>query len=266
MLEQAKTIKVQRDSQLINLNLSPDVLSELIKAKTQVIAARIPFSMKIVEFAKVSPARDAGFELGDEVIGLNGKEFTYYDEFVKELKKHKKETVSVEVLRKNDTLNYNVRLGEAGMLGISFDQNAASDLQLATISYGLFESIPAGINKGINTSKNYLKQFKLIFNPQTKAYESLGGFISIGKIFPGSWNWYAFWNMSAFLSIILAIMNILPIPALDGGHVIMVLWEMVTRRKPSEKFLEYAQTVGMILLLALVLMANLNDVIRLFSN
>jgi len=266
ILDQASSIQVQRDSQIINLPISTEVFAELIKAKPPVIAARIPFVMKIVSFAKVSPARDAGFELGDEVIKLNGKEFAYYDEFTAELKKHKEKSVPVTVLRDSDTLNYMVRIGESGMLGVSFDYNVASDLELATINYGLLESVPAGINKGVSTSGNYLKQFKLIFNPDTKAYESLGGFISIGKIFPGRWNWYAFWNMSAFLSIILAIMNILPIPALDGGHVMMVLWELITRRKPSEKFLEYAQTIGMILLLALVLMANLNDVIRLFTN
>jgi regulator of sigma E protease len=110
----------------------------------------------------------------------------------------------------------------------------------------------------------YLKQFKLLFTPKTKAYESLGGFITLTKIFPGVWDWQAFWNLTAFLSLILAIMNILPIPALDGGHVTFLLYEIVTGRKPGDKFLEYAQIVGMIIILGLLLFANANDIRKLF--
>ena len=119
---------------------------------------------------------------------------------------------------------------------------------------------------GVETLQNYLKQFKIIFSKDTKAYESLGGFITIGSIFPGVWNWQSFWNLTAFLSIILGIMNILPIPALDGGHVTFLLFEVITGRKPSDKFLEYAQITGMLLLLALLIFANGNDVIRLIKN
>ena len=127
------------------------------------------------------------------------------------------------------------------------------------------ESIPAGIQRGVQTTKDYLKQFKLFFKPETKAYESLGGFATIGNIFPGTWDWFSFWKMTAFISIILAIMNLLPIPALDGGHVMFLLFEMITGRKPGEKFLEYAQIVGMVLLLALVLYANANDIIKMIN-
>ena len=126
----------------------------------------------------------------------------------------------------------------------------------------MLASIPAGFNRGINSINDYLKQFKLIFSPKTKAYESLGGFIAIGNIFPGAWNWYSFWNMTALLSIILAVMNLLPIPALDGGHVIFLLYEMITGRKPGDKFLEYAQITGMVLLLTLVIYANGNDIFK----
>jgi regulator of sigma E protease len=136
--------------------------------------------------------------------------------------------------------------------------------ELKTIRYGFFESIPAGIDKGFKTIGDYLKQFKLIFSRHTKAYESLGGFITIGSIFPGVWDWQAFWNLTAFLSIILAVMNILPIPALDGGHVMFLLFEVVTGRKPSDKFLEYAQYAGMIILLSLLVFANGNDIFKLF--
>lgn len=121
----------------------------------------------------------------------------------------------------------------------------------------------AGIKLGITTIGDYLKQFKLIFSKEAKGYESLGGFITIGRIFPEVWNWHAFWNLTAFLSIILAIMNILPIPALDGGHVLFLTYEVVTGRKPSDKFLEYAQITGMIILFALLIYANGNDIIKL---
>jgi regulator of sigma E protease len=139
----------------------------------------------------------------------------------------------------------------------------AQIFDLKTIKYGFLQSIPAGINKGFKTITDYLKQFKLIFSKHTKAYQSLGGFITIGNIFPGVWDWQRFWNLTGFLSIILAVMNILPIPALDGGHVLFLLFEVVTGRKPSDKFLEYAQIAGMIILLALLLYANGNDVLRL---
>jgi regulator of sigma E protease len=158
-----------------------------------------------------------------------------------------------------------VKLGEDGMIGIS-NSNTFDDLfKFKIIRYGLFSSIPAGISKGIETTGNYLKQFKLLFMRKARAYESLGGFITIGNIFPGTWDWHAFWNMTAFISIILAIMNLLPIPALDGGYVLFLIYEMITGRKPNEKFMEYAITVGLFLLLAIVLYANANDILKLFK-
>ena len=131
---------------------------------------------------------------------------------------------------------------------------------MVTIEYGFFESFPAGIVRGIDMIKSYLSQFKFIFSK--KGAQSLGGFGTIGSLFPSQWDWGAFWSMTAFLSIILAVMNLLPIPLLDGGHVMFLLYEVVTRRKPNEKFLEYAQTAGMILLIGLLLYANGNDIFR----
>ena len=133
------------------------------------------------------------------------------------------------------------------------------------LTYSFLQSFPAGIKRGMSTLSSYIKQFKLIFTPKTKAYESVGGFITIGSIFPGTWDWQAFWNLTAFLSLILAFMNILPIPALDGGHVLFLLFEMVTGKKPGDKFLEYAQIAGMIILLSLLVFANANDIIKLFK-
>lgn len=135
---------------------------------------------------------------------------------------------------------------------------------LKTRKYTLVESIPAGLRLTGRTIENYWNQLKLIVNPDTGLYKQVGGFISIGKIFPGTWDWYMFWSMTAFLSIILAIMNIIPIPGLDGGHTLFTLWEMITRRKVSERVLEIAQYVGLVLLLALLLFANGNDIFRYF--
>jgi regulator of sigma E protease len=153
-----------------------------------------------------------------------------------------------------------MQLGSDAKLGVM----AANILELKTQEYTFFEAIPEGLNKTGKELSDYWKQLKLIFNPNTKAYESLGGFISIGSIFPDTFNWIQFWRLTAFLSIILAVMNILPIPALDGGHVLFLLYEIITRRKPSDKFMEVAQTVGLLILLALLIIANGNDVIRLF--
>jgi regulator of sigma E protease len=133
---------------------------------------------------------------------------------------------------------------------------------LKQIDYTFFQAFPAGVKKGFQRVSDYLKQFKLLFNPKTKAYESLGGFITIGRIFPGVWDWQSFWELTAFLSIVLAIMNILPIPALDGGHVMFLLYEIITGRKPGEKFLEYAQIAGMVILFSLLIYVNANDIIR----
>ena len=135
-------------------------------------------------------------------------------------------------------------------------------LQTTRIEYSFLESIPAGIKYGWNVLVSYVKQFKLVFTKE--GAKSLGGFGSIGSLFPASWDWVAFWSMTAFLSIILAFMNIIPIPALDGGYVLMLLWEMITRKKPSDRFLEIANNIGFWLLIALLIYANLNDVLKLF--
>jgi regulator of sigma E protease len=262
VLDGAQTIEVQRDSQTISLPIKKEIIPKLLTDKN-ILSLRIPFSCKISAFAKNSPARDAGLELNDEIISVDSIKFTYYDEFVDKLALSKDTDISVQILRDSVTFSRKVRIGSAGTIGI---QRAFVDglFEYKTIKYSLLESIPAGAAKGYRAVGDYLKQFKLLFSPETKAYESLGGFIAIGNIFPSAWDWEIFWNWTAFLSIILAVMNILPIPALDGGHVLFLLYEIITRRKPSDKFLEYAQIAGMVLLFSLLLYANGNDVLKLF--
>lgn len=158
-----------------------------------------------------------------------------------------------------------MKTNEEGMIGVAPDGNFSSFFELEKVEYGLLESVPAGLEKGYNEVGNYLKQFKLLFTPETEAYKSLGGFIAIGNIFPSEFDWYAFWMMTALLSIMLGVVNILPIPALDGGHVMFLIYEIVAGRKPSDKFMEYAQLAGMVILIGLLIFANGNDIVKLFQ-
>jgi regulator of sigma E protease len=263
-LESAKTVQVERDGNVVNVDISEDDIAKMLKAK-KMLGLRYPFHFVISSFAKTSPAKTAGMLKGDELVMVNNQSFEFHDQFSSLLEANKGKELLFKVKRGSEMIDIPVTLTEDGMLGILGDKDPSSYFEFKTIKYGFFQSIPAGIIRGWDTSVDYLKQFKLIFSRKTKGYESLGGFITIGNIFPGTWDWQAFWTMTAFLSIILAIMNILPIPALDGGHVMFVLYEMITGRKPSEKFLEYSQIVGLTLLLLLVLYANANDVIKLFK-
>jgi regulator of sigma E protease len=263
VLDKATSVQVERDSRKIEIPINNESLALLLKSKG-LLGPRFPFHFTIENFAKSSPGKDAGLLKGDEILNVNGQQFIFYDEFQKALKENKGKEVTLKFLRNGQSMELPVKLGEEGVMGISNSYPFEDIFEFKTIRYGILESVPAGIARGIETTGNYLKQFKLFFIPEAKAYESLGGFITIGNIFPGVWDWHIFWNMTAFISIILAIMNLLPIPGLDGGHVMFVVFEMVTRRKPNEKFMEYAQIVGMILLFAIVIYANANDILKLF--
>jgi regulator of sigma E protease len=263
ILEEAKTIQVTRDGKPMNITIPVGFVGKLIKHKSvEFIDFRFPF--EIADFTKSSAAKIAGLKINDKIIGLNGIWMNYFDEFHTEILRHKNQTIKVAVLRAKDTLQLPVLVSDAGTIGVQ-TKDRTSYFELRKHEYTILQAVPAGAVKAYKAFGNYLKQLKLIFSPETKAYESLGGFISIGKIFPAEWDWIAFWNLTAFLSIILAIMNVLPIPALDGGHVLFLLYEIITRRKPSEKFMEYAQYAGMIFLLGLLLLANGNDIVKLFK-
>jgi regulator of sigma E protease len=262
-LNNRKTIQVERNGALLNLEIPKEYVPKMLKGKGQ-LEPRTPFGPFVVAaFGKESPGKIAGVQIGDELIGVDDKKFTYFDEFQKYIRENKDHPLVLNILRKGENITIPVKPTAAGLLGVNRTGSLDQIFELKTLKYGLVQSVPAGINKGFKTIGNYLKQFKLIFSRHNKGYESLGGFITIGSIFPGVWDWQAFWNLTAFLSIILAVMNILPIPALDGGHVLFLLFEVITGKKPSDKFLEYAQIAGMILLLALLLYANGNDVLKL---
>ena len=264
VLDKASSVQVERDGQKMDIPITDESFPLLLKSKG-IFGLRYPFQLTIGGFSKKSPGQAAGLQKGDEVLSINGQRFTYFDEYQKFQANLKGQEVKVGILRKSQPMEIPVTIGEDGMIGVSNSASFEEIFEFRTIRYGLISSIPAGISRGIETTGNYLKQFKLFFMPKAKAYESLGGFITIGSIFSGTWDWHSFWNMTAFISIILAIMNLLPIPALDGGYVIFLLYEMITGRKPNEKFMEYAITVGLFLLLAIVLYANANDILKLFK-
>ena len=260
ILNERNIITVDRNGEIVNIKVDRAYLPYILKGMGQ-IDARVPFGpFEIVGFSKVSPAADAGITSGDKLLGVDGFVFDYYDQFQSYLKNKKGKEITANLLRDGSELNIDLVTTPEGMVGV--ERSMPDFLELKTVKYSLLESVPAGIKKGYKTMQDYLKQFRIIFSKGSKAYESLGGFITIGNIFPGVWDWQSFWSLTAFLSIILGIMNMLPIPALDGGHVMFLIYEVVSGRKPSDKFLEYAQVTGMLLLLALLIFANGNDIVR----
>jgi regulator of sigma E protease len=261
LLDGVDQLTVKRNGNLIEIPVKNEHIAKLIKSPS-FVQPQIPFY--IDEFSEDGVAKDAGFKKGDHIVGINDSTTRFFGQFKSLLQNYKGERIEVVVERDGKRFEIPVTVPESGLLGIRPVGDMSEFFELKTIEYGFFESFPAGIKRGVNTVSSYLKQFRLLFKPETKAYESVGGFLRIGSFFPGEWNWSIFWNMTAFLSIILAVMNILPIPALDGGHVMFLLYEMVTGRKPGEKFLEYAQIVGMIILLSLLIFANANDIREYF--
>ena len=262
-----KTIQVDRNGERVEIEIPKEYIPQLLKGRGA-ISYRTPFSVqRVLSFAKESPAQEAGLLKGDVIIGLDDLTFEYYDEYQAYLAKNATKPVVVNVIRAGENENITVSPNENGLLGTHLEgEKALSEVfELKTLTYGFLESIPAGISKGFKTVSDYLKQFRVLFKKDTKAYESVGGFITIANIFPEMWDWQVFWERTAFLSIILAVMNILPIPALDGGHVMFLLYEVVTGRKPSDKFLENAQIIGLIILFSLLIFANGNDILRLIG-
>ena len=257
----AKSIQVDRDGQMIDIPVPDNWVNNYIEKQSFIYYA-YPFVAD--EFPNDSYAKEMGIIKGDRIVGINGKDLPYFDLLVLELQNHIGKPITLDIIRDGKEMAIDMVVPESGKIGI-YPKDPESFFEFNEIRYGFFESFPAGVSKGVQMIGAYLKDLKLIFTPETKAYKSLGGFIAIGKIFPEKWDWHRFWFMTAFLSIMLAILNLLPIPALDGGHVLFLIVEMVSGRKPSDKFLEYAQIVGLILLLALVLYANGNDIIKLFS-
>lgn len=266
----AKTVLIERNGQQQTLNMPIDLLDQLMKGeKKPFINLRMPFM--VAEVAD-SSANKATLKAKDMVLSLDGTPTRYADQVIESLKAHKNETVSAVVLRDNKEETVSLKVDQNGKLGAFYGGLTADNLakldyfKISSQHYTFAESFPAGLHKGKEEVLGYLKQLKAIFNPETGAYKGVGGFKAIFDIFPQSWSWEIFWGRTAMLSIMLGVMNLLPIPALDGGHVMFLLYEIITGRKPSDKFLEHAQIVGIVLLIALLLFANGNDIYRAISS
>lgn len=255
-----KEVTVLRGNDTVKLQMAEGLDQRVLAAGSAgMLEVRFPFVVNTI--APESPAAQALLQEGDSVVGINGTPVTMYQEVVAELQKHTCDSITLAFYREGELQQTRLYLGDEGKLGV-YAYSPYQYLQTRKITYSFWQSIPAGAVYGWDVLVSYVKQFKLVFTKE--GAKSLGGFGAIGSLFPETWDWKAFWMMTAFLSIILAFMNIIPIPGLDGGHLLFVLVEMVSGKKPSDRFLEIANNVGFWLLLALVIYANLNDILKLF--
>ncbi|UUW10268.1 RIP metalloprotease RseP [Flavobacterium plurextorum] len=261
----AKNVVIERDGKQQTINIPSDFVDQLSKyEKGLLIGIRMPFVVgKITE-----DSENTSLKAKDLITSLNGQKVKYFDEAKVILEANKGKTIPAVVLRDLKETPITVKVSNAGKLGIGVGTLGMESLEklgyykVSTKEYGFLESIPVGIEKGKDQLVGYGKQLKMIFNPETKAYKQVGGFAAIYNIFPSSWSWETFWSITALLSIMLGVMNLLPIPALDGGHVMFLLYEIISGKKPSDKFLENSQMVGFVLLIALLLFANGNDIYK----
>lgn len=261
-------VTIDREGKQMKLNMPVDLIGKLVERKRKsekpIISPRIPVIVLQVDDTAV--AFKNGLREGDRVISINNINTNFRDEFEQQMEKlHKGDLVTVGINRADSSLTIQTKLPEDGMIGFSApvlpeQYDSLGIYKYSVKKYSFFSAIPAGIQRAGDELGFYIDQFKKILSPETGAYKGVGGFKAMGSVFSGNgWDWEHFWTITAFFSIVLAFMNLLPIPALDGGHVLFTLIEMITGKKPSDKFLEYAQIVGMVLLLGLMVYANGND-------
>ena len=259
----AQTVTVLRGGVETVIPIPEDMAQRVMRDKKGFASYRFP--MVVRELGKTesgeSPAAVAGLQPGDSIVSINGIVTPSFYEVGEVLAQNKDKDVLVGFYRAGIPQTLTLHTDTAGKMGI-YSVSPFDMYQTVTRKYGFFESFPAGVMLGVNTLKGYVSDMKYVFTKEGAS--SLGGFGTIGSLFPAEWDWHSFWMKTAFLSIILAFMNIVPIPALDGGHVMFLLYEVIARRKPSDKFLEYAQVTGMFLLFALLIYANGNDIFRFF--
>jgi len=264
----AKEIVVDRNGEVKTIALPVNFVDQLMSNKSQgpLVSPRIPVVVSGVEEA--SPNFET-LKKRDFIKQINGQEVKYADEFKSLLENYKGQTVDAVLIRDNKEQHVQLKVDKEGKLNMAFAMGIELDdaerlglFKLSNDKYGFLESIPVGMQLGVDKLVGYGKQLKMMASPETGAYKGVGGFKAIFDIFPQTWSWEAFWSITAILSIMLGVMNLLPIPALDGGHVMFLLYEIISGRKPSDKFMEYAQTVGFVLLIALLLFANGNDIYK----
>ena len=217
-------------------------------------------NIEVASVEKNSPSEKSGILSGDMLLSVNGVKTEFFDDFREELLKNKSEIITVGLDRSGNYKTVQVEVSENGTIGFMLDYKKISFVE----EFGFFESFPAGYSLAMSRLGEYISQFALIFNTDNDLAGEMGGFGAIGNMFPSEWDWHKFWDLTAFLSLMLAFMNLLPIPALDGGHVVFLLYEIVARKPAPEKVMEYAQIAGMIILFSLLIFANGNDILRMF--
>lgn len=260
ILSSPHSLTVNRNGKDTSITITKKQISYILK-NGAFFGARFPFIVDSIP--DTSAAGDVGIHAGDKVIAVNNKKMEFYDEIANELAISANDSITLTVIRNDiDTLNFALFLPDDGKIGVIINTDIQSYYNIDTIDYSIVQAFPAGTKKAFREVNLYFKQLKLVFTPETKAYKQVGSFITIGKLFPKKWDWKHFWALTALLSIMLGVINVLPIPALDGGHIMFTLYEMIIGKKPSDKFLERAQVVGMVLLLALMVFAIGNDVIK----
>lgn len=263
-----KEILIERNGSQANVTMPGDFLAQLLDSKeTRFISLRQPFV--VINVPDTSANKSSGLKAGDIILGINDYPTKYTDQVKTALEKFKGQEVTATVKRDTKEIKLPLSVNNNGLLGIVV-AGASTNKTLETLGYykydvkdyGFFESFPVGLGKAKNRLVSYWDQLGAIFTPSTGAYKGVGGFKAIYDIFPSFWSWEVFWSITAFLSIMLGVLNLLPIPALDGGHVMFLLYEMISGRKPGDKFMEYAQMVGFFILIGLVLFANGNDIYK----
>jgi len=252
----ASKATVLRNGDTLDIYIDHSMIGEVLNTPGMFDLA-MPFRIK--EVSAGSPNAGADVRSGDMVISVAGEPVSYVQEAWPILEAHAGEIIPVDVLRSEDTLTVSMNVDTTGRLGVYLMQP-----DIETREYNMISAIPAGFRKAVSSIGGYVKDLKLVATPSTEAYKSLGSFIAIGQIFPSAWDWYSFLSIIALLSIMLGVMNLLPIPALDGGHIVFTLYEMITGRKPSDNFLYVTQLIGMILVFGLMFLAFGNDIARLF--
>jgi regulator of sigma E protease len=259
---QAKEATVVRRGDTITFDIDERYMKALLGKQHFVFEPRLPF--EIAHIADSSRNAHVGLRAGDRIIAVDTLPLFIMQDIRQELQRRRNQTVLFTVNRHDTLLALPVSVNSDGLIEVTVNNLLNDFFPIVGKTYSFFAALPAGVSKGCTAIVNYVKELRLIFSPKTEAYKSLGSFITIANIFPGTWSWEAFWNISAMLTIMLAVLNILPIPALDGGHLMFVLYEMITRRKPSEKVLEAAQWFGFVLLMLLMVFAFGNDIVRNF--
>lgn len=252
----ARKATVLRNNDTIDLYIDHSMIGKVLNTPGMFDVAR-PFTVSSV--LESSPNAGAGLMKGDRIIAIAGSSAEFVQDARPVLLAHAGKSVPVRILRGMDTIDREMQVDTTGALGILLESP-----DIRTKNYTAISAIPAGFVKTFSTVGGYLKDLKLVFTPSTEAYKSVGSFIAMGQIFPSYWNWYVFLNLLALLSIMLGVMNLLPIPALDGGHLIFILYEMITGKKPSDKFTYITQLIGMVLIFGLMFLAFGNDIARLF--